>query len=123
MQKIYPQVLDHGGKLIIFSPQLPEHSRKMAEENGFTFPLVYDKELTLSNGLGLTHGFPKELSELYLQFGLDVAKANDMDTWQLPMPARYLVDNEGLIRDAAINPNYAQRPEPTEMLDLLKMLT
>ncbi len=95
----------------------------MAEENGFTFPLVHDKDLVLSDALRLTHGFPEELSDLYFKFGLDVPKANGMDTWQLPMPARYLVDNEGLIRDAAINPDYTVRPEPSDMLDLLKMLS
>ena len=94
----------------------------MAEENGFTFPIVFDKDHTLSNELRLTHDLPKELSDLYFKFGLDVPKANGTDVWQLPMPARYLVDNEGLIRDAAINPDYTKRPEPSEMLELLKML-
>ena len=122
LQKIYPQVLKHGGKLVIFSPQLPENSRKMAEENGYTFPLVHDKDLILSNELRLTHGFPKELSDLYAKFGLDIPKANGTDAWELPMPARYLVDNSGRIRDSAINPDYTKRPEPSDMLGLLATL-
>ena len=39
------------------------------------------------------------------------------------MPARYLVDKDGLIRDAEVNPDYTKRPDPEDMVGLLKMLT
>ena len=95
----------------------------MADEHSLAFPLVQDTNQKLADDLGIAHGFPEELSQLYLQFGINVPESNGSDEWKLPMPARYLIDNEGLIRDASINPDYTQRPEPSGMLSLLESLT
>ena len=122
LQQIYPEVLAQGGKMLIISPQLSANSLKMMEEHKLTFPIAFDRDNKLANELRLAHGFPPELSELYLQFGINVPKSNGTDSWELPMPARYLVDKEGLIRDTSINPDYTNRPEPSEMLSLLKAL-
>lgn len=95
----------------------------MAADHNLTYPLIQDLDFKLADELRLTHGFPEDLSKIYLQFGIDVPKTNGNSNWKLPMPARYLVDNDGLIRDAAINPDYTKRPEPNDMLELLAMLT
>ena len=94
----------------------------MAKENGFTFPLVQDTNQALADELRLTHGFPEDLSKVYLQFDIDVPTSNGADEWKLPMPASYLLDKNGVICQAAINPDYSQRPEPEELLEQLKAL-
>lgn len=38
------------------------------------------------------------------------------------MPARLIVDRDGIIRYADINPDYTVRPEPEETLEALKAL-
>ena len=38
------------------------------------------------------------------------------------MPARLIVDRDGVIRYADINPDYTVRPEPEETLEALKAL-
>jgi len=94
----------------------------MIQDHGLTLPLVQDTNQALAEELGLTHIFPEELSSLYLQFGIDVPQSNGSDEWKLPMPASYLIDKDGIIRETAINPDYTQRPEPSEMLQRLSAL-
>lgn len=101
---------------------MPEFSRKMIAEHELEFPLVHDERLILSNALRLTFEFPEDLARVYSDFGIKLPEINETENWTLPMPARYLVDNEGLIRDAAVNPDYTRRPEPRDMLELLEML-
>ena len=122
LQQVYPQILEQGGELIIMSPQLPENSQKMAQDQNYTFPLAFDHDNKLASDLGIAHVLPKDLSELYLQFGINIPQSNGTESWQVPMPARYLIDQNGLIRDTAINPDYTNRPEPSDLLPLLKEL-
>jgi hypothetical protein len=54
--------------------------------------------------------------------GIDLAKTNGDDSWTLPMPARHVIDRDGVIRDAQVDPDYTRRPEPSETLAVLRAL-
>jgi hypothetical protein len=36
------------------------------------------------------------------------------------MPGRFLIGQDGLIKYAEVNPDYTQRPEPTDLLPALR---
>ena len=38
------------------------------------------------------------------------------------MPARYVIDRGGVIAYAEVNPDYTQRPDPSELLPVLDRL-
>jgi peroxiredoxin len=38
------------------------------------------------------------------------------------MPARYVIDRDGVIRDAQVDPDYTRRPEPAATLAVLRAL-
>ena len=117
-----PEIRALGGDLVVICPQLPEHSAKMQEEHHFDFPILFDENLGLSDDLRLTHEFPDDLKVVYKNLGADLPAINGTEKWLLPMPARYLVDSTGLIRDSAINPDYTKRPEPRETVALLRLI-
>ncbi len=39
-----------------------------------------------------------------------------------PMPARFLIDSEGTVRYAESSPDYTQRPDPDDLIEVLKAL-
>jgi peroxiredoxin len=39
------------------------------------------------------------------------------------MPTRLIIDQEGIVRFAEVNPDYTQRPEPEETLAALQALS
>jgi peroxiredoxin len=47
---------------------------------------------------------------------------NDASVWQLPIPARFIIDTSGTIRDAKADPDYRYRPDPSEVLAVAKSL-
>ena len=117
-----PEIRELGGDLVVVCPQLPEHSAKMQEEHQFDFPILFDEGFKLSDELRLTHEFPDDLKAVYKKLGADLPAINGTKKWLLPMPARYLVDASGLIRDSAINPDYTKRPEPRDTVELLRLI-
>jgi peroxiredoxin len=44
----------------------------------------------------------------------------DPASWTLPIPARYVIDQDGSIVYAEVNPDYTRRPEPEELLPALR---
>lgn len=64
----------------------------------------------------------ERLSARRAQFGIDLEKANGEATWVLPMPARFIVDRESIIRYAQYDPDTTVRPEPEHTLAVLRSL-
>jgi peroxiredoxin len=71
---------------------------------------------------GLVFKLPDDLKQIYVKFGIDLARANGDDSWTLPMPARFVVDRAGIIRAADADPDYTRRPEPARTLEVLRAL-
>lgn len=71
----------------------------------------------------VVHELPEDLIEVYRDvFELDLPAFNGDDSWTLPMPARYVVGTDGVVRWAAVNADYTVRPDPEDTLRALRDL-
>jgi peroxiredoxin len=59
---------------------------------------------------------------LYLRWGLDVPAYNGEDSWEVPVPATYLIDRDSVVRAAHVDKNYTRRMEPRLILEALRQL-
>jgi peroxiredoxin len=118
----YERITALGADLIAISPQRRVHSREMKEKHNLPFEVLNDRGNMVAKQFGLVFAFPEDLKQVYLKLGIDVAKHNGEDTWELPMPARYVVDQSKKIRWAAVEPDYTVRPEPDETIAFLKKM-
>ena len=73
--------------------------------------------------LGLVFQLPADLREVYSTFGVDLKRFNGDDSWTLPMPGRFVIDRQGIVRNADVDPDYTIRPEPSETVVNLKKLS
>ncbi len=112
-----------GGSIISISPQLNKYTKQVVKKHGLTFPVLEDKGNQYAEKLGLSFTLPAKLKELYNGFGIDLERFNGNDSWELPMPARFLVDTNGIIRGSEVHPDHTIRPEPTDIIDFLKSLS
>jgi peroxiredoxin len=111
-----------GASLVAVSPQLEKFSRQIVKKYGLTFPVLSDPGNQVATKFGLTFALPGYLQELYRGFGLDLPRYNGDDSWTLPLPARFIIDSDGVIRDAEVNADYRVRPEPEQTLMTLQNL-
>ena len=62
------------------------------------------------------------LRPYYRSWGIDLEKVNGDASYQLPLPATYVIDRQGIIRAAYVDKNYTQRMEPEQILAILATL-
>ena len=48
---------------------------------------------------------------------------NGDDSWTLPIPARIIIDQQGVIRSMDADPDYTVRTDPQKTLEILKQIT
>ena len=109
-----------GASLVVISPELPERTADMAAKQKLTFPIVWDEKSRVAEAFGLAFTLPDDLREVYRSFGNDLTQRNGDPSWQLPVPARFVVDAGGLVRSVEADPDYRYRPEPETAVALLR---
>jgi peroxiredoxin len=88
--------------------------RETEEPKPFSFEMLRDFGNEVADKYGLVFTLPDALRDIYLKFGIDLARGNGDGTWRLPIPARFVIDRGGTIRAADADPDYTRRPEPAE---------
>ncbi len=112
-----PEIRAKGATLITLSPQLPDFARAWAEEDGIEFDILLDLGLGVARSYGLAFPVRDDLRQVYVDvFDLDLARFNGDESWELPIPATFIIDRDGRIVYASADPDYTVRPEPGEVL-------
>jgi len=111
-----------GATLCAITPQPPEASRPLIEKHKITFELLSDYRNEYAAKLGLRVRLPDDLKQVYLSFGNDLAVRNGEDSWTLPMPGRFVIDTQGVVRVVDVDPDYRYRPEPEKTVADVKAL-
>ncbi len=121
LNKYHNEIKQEGGQLICISPELPEYSRKIIEKQHLGFEILHDPENHLANRLGLKFQLPEDLRKLYLEaFSIDLPKYHGEDSWTLPMPARFVINQQGIVLYSEASADYTQRPDPKVMLPYIR---
>lgn len=123
LQDALSDIENRGATLLAISPQTSANNRRAIREKQLTFPILSDHGNEVAAEFGLRFKLPDYLVSLYRDaFGNDLAVANGEPSWTLPMPARYVIDQAGFIAYAAVNPDFTERPDPSELLPVLDRL-
>jgi peroxiredoxin len=117
LQTLRPEFERRGATLVTLSPQLAHYARAWVAEDGIEHPVLQDLGLAVARSYGLTFRYPDDLIALYRDgLKLDLARFNGDESWELPIPATFVIDEGGAIVYASADPDYTVRPEPDEVL-------
>lgn len=105
------------------SPEIPTAAQMTVEKNSLTFHVLCDSGNSVARQFGLVFSLPADLREFYLSVGIDLPKQNGDGSWELPLPATYLIDGDGTIRDVFVQTDYVKRMEPEDILKGLRAIT
>jgi peroxiredoxin len=116
------QIRSLGASLVAISPQTQASSTKSQRDNALSFPILSDHGGEIAAAFGLRWRVQDELKAVMTAFKVDLATFNGEPSWTLPMPARYVIAQDGVIAYSEVNPDYTRRPDPSELLPTLRRL-
>jgi len=96
--------------------------RETQEPEAFSFEMLRDFGNRVADSYGLVFTLPDELRAIYTKFGIDLGHGNGDGTWRLPVPARFVIDRQGMVRAVDADPDYTRRPEPADTVRILETL-
>ena len=122
LEASYSEIRSLGASLVVVSQQTPQHNRITQRDLKISFPILSDKGGALAELFGIRFSLPEKVRPVFQALNVDLPAMNGESSWTLPMPARYVIGRDGVIAYAEIDPDYTQRPEPSELLPVLRRL-
>lgn len=119
MNLIVSQIEQAGASLVAVSPQTIQQSFFMVDQHKLRFPLLSDVGNQIARRFGLVYRVPDDQQAIFQRAFVNVPFANGDTSWELPIPATFIVDRDGTILYASADEDYAQRPEPADILQQL----
>ena len=93
-----------GIRPVAITTDTPEESRNLAQSQGYTFPILSDRNAEVIRRYDLVHAKAGIKGE-------DIAR-----------PAEFLIDSTGTVRWIHLTENYWVRATPEQVLDVAKLL-
>jgi peroxiredoxin len=113
------EIREAGGELVGISPQKVHQSSLMRDQHHLTFPLLSDAGNQVARRFRLVYRVPEAQQKIYSRTFVNLPFINGDPGWELPIPASFVVRQDGRILWASSNPDYTERPEPGEILQAL----
>jgi peroxiredoxin len=107
-----------GASLVAISPERPDGSLSTAEKHGLDFEVLSDIGNDVARSWGLVHAIPDYLHEIYAR----LPDTNGDDSYELPLPATYVISADGAVGYAHVDPDYRRRAEPSDVLEALSAI-
>ena len=110
MNLVVPQIEKAGAALIAISPQTVKQSFFMHDQHKLRFPLLSDAGNKIARQFGLTYRVTAAQEAVYQRAFVNLPFTNGDDSWELPIPATYILDRVGTVLYASANEDYTERP-------------
>ncbi len=119
MNLVVPEIEQAGATLAAISPQTVKQSFFMRDQHKLRFPLLSDAGNKVARQFGLAYRVPDEQKAVYRRAFVNLPFVNGDDSWELPIPATYIIDRDGSVLYASANEDYTERSEPADILGFL----
>jgi len=135
LQKHLPEFQARGVTLVAVSPELPNNNLSTAEKHALQFPVLTDLHNSYARELGIVYDM-SAARDLHKSLGINLQErqggsvgngngdgdGDGDESWDVPIPASFLVDKEGTVRNLRIEPDYWTRLDPKVALEWIDAL-
>lgn len=121
-QQALAQIRALGGRLAAISPQTPDASLTTAETDALEFDVLSDVGSTVGRSFGLTYTLAPELQDVMASNGKPLSAFNGDESWELPVPATYVIAQDGRIVLAYVETDHRKRLAPEKIIAALGAL-
>lgn len=122
LQARLPDLREAGVSLVAISPELPDRSLSTEEKNELSFPVLSDHGNEVARKFRIVHAIAPEVVAYQRRNGNDVATYNGAETAEVPLPATYVVNRDGVVHYVFVAADYTRRADPDEVVAAARAL-
>lgn len=112
-----------GGRFVSVAAEIGGRAEKLHAMIGAAAQVLCDVDHGLALTVGLAFHCDADLQRRYLACGLDLADIYGGGGWLLPVPATFVLDREGVVRFAFVDPDFRNRADPGEVIAVVRSLS
>ncbi len=112
-------IKEKGANVVAITPEVQENINKTIKKTKAVFPVLFDSGMKVMEAYKVNFKVDDKTVEKYKGYGIDFDKANGSNGASLPVPATYIVDKNGLIKQVFFNTDYTKRPSVQQILENL----
>jgi peroxiredoxin len=121
MNLVVSDIEQAGATLVAISPQTVKQSFFMHDQHKLRFPLLSDAGNVGARQFGLVYRVPDFQEAIYRRAFVNLPLVNGDESWELPIPATYILDRDGTVAYVSANEDYTERPEPAEIVRVVQV--
>jgi peroxiredoxin len=114
-----PRLKAAGASVVAITPEIGGVALKTKQERKLDFEILCDIDNGVAMEFGLMFRIPDDIQPGYLKFNVDMPKIYGNDGWMIPIPATYVVNRDGVIVYAYVNPDYRERCDPASLIEIV----
>ena len=113
------QLTAKGASVLAITPENAENVKKTIEKTKASFSVLEDEGLTIMKLYKVNFAVDENTITKYKGYGIDFDKANGSNGANLPVPATYIIGQNGKIKYVFFNTDYRKRASVQEILNNL----
>jgi peroxiredoxin len=121
---LHVQLRATGALLVAISPQTKRHNDFTLQQHGLPFPILSDPEAAVAERFGIAYSVPSAHREYYKGILVNIPFVNSGNmyknaseaSWNLPLPATFVVNQDGMIAFSEAHADFHVRPEPADVM-------
>jgi peroxiredoxin len=114
-----PRITELGARVVAISPQAPDDSQQLVQRLRLGFDVLSDLDQSIIRAYRLRFTLDENLRRVYRDMGMALDQHNDDGSWNLAVPATFVLDPDGIVRARHVDPNYRERMAVDDILDAL----
>jgi peroxiredoxin len=117
-----PQIEAAGASLLALTPETGGLPLVMKHDNKARFEVLSDVDCGVGLAAGIIFHMPKVYRTRLEAVGINIPERHGNSAWFLPVPATFIVTQDGLIAWRFIDADFTHRAEPADVIEMLRSL-
>lgn len=120
--QIEDSLINLGYKIIAISMDKPDSLRATLEKHKMKYELYSDSKADVCTAFGIAFRVDEEYIAKLKSYNMDIEASSGETHHILPVPAAFIVDENGIVQFEYVNPNYKTRINSDVLLEIAKEL-
>jgi peroxiredoxin len=112
----YSLLRERGALFVAVSSQSIRQNDFTVTQHELPFPVLRDEAARVAEAFGAAYTIPESYRDYYRSILVNIPFINDESSWNLPLPATFVVGQDGIVKWSSGFADFRVRPEPEDAI-------